>query len=239
MTNPLDNIFWNSLNGHHAHFATGNADAKRYSKGFSPIVGFPELQQPDFGALKPFVDIDEQFYCGGWTGHVSDEWQLHADASMFRMVWAGNADDINIDNDTNIHQQRYPELQLRQVQSKDAQQAVDLAKLTNPGPFGLRTIELGEYLAYFENDRLIAMSGERMHAGKYHEVSGVCTHPDYQGKGLARRLMHRIIRHQLARGEVPFLHVMSHNHSAHDLYLRMGFKDDCETPVRVMSLKYR
>ncbi|MBC3882639.1 GNAT family N-acetyltransferase [Undibacterium sp. LX40W] len=239
MPTPLNNIFWNSLNGAHAHFSSGNEEAKRYSKGFSPIVGFPQIDSPNLTALKPFVDVDEQFYCGGWTGHVAEEWQLHADASMFRMVWTGAIANIDIESDSKLHQQRFPELYLRQLQSSDAQQAVDLAKLTNPGPFGMRTIELGEYLGYFDNDRLVAMSGERMQAAQFHEVSGVCTHPDYQGKGLARRLMNRIISHQLARGEIPFLHVMSHNHSAHDLYLRMGFTDDCETPVRVMSLKFR
>ena len=84
------------------------------------------------------------------------------------------------------------------------------------------------------------MSGERMHAGIYHEVSGVCTHPDFQGKGLARRLMNIIITRQLARGEIPGLHVMSHNHSAHELYLRMGFVDDCLTPVlRTITLLLR
>ena len=155
---------------------------------------------------------------------------------MYRMVWAGSATDIDIEHDTQRHQQGFPELILRPLTQNDAQQAVDLAKLTNPGPFGLRTIELGEYLGYFEGERLVAMSGERMHAAQYHEVSGVCTHPDYQGKGLARRLMNRIIMQQLQRQEIPFLHVMSHNHSAHDLYLRMGFRDLCETPVRVMSL---
>jgi predicted GNAT family acetyltransferase len=40
---------------------------------------------------------------------------------------------------------------------------------------------------------------------------------------------------QLARGETPFLHVMSANRHAHDLYLRMGFCDWCETVVRVVA----
>jgi hypothetical protein len=31
-----------------------------------------------------------------------------------------------------------------------------------------------------------AMAGERMHAGSWREVSAVCTHPDYLGRGLAR-----------------------------------------------------
>lgn len=232
---PLHNVFWQSLNGHHRHFSTGDARARRYSTGFSPIVGFPQEDQADFHALAELFEIGEQFYCGGWTGTVPDGWTLHADAKMYRMVWQGDASSIDLEADEDTHRRRYPDLVLAPVLAKHAEQAVALARLTNPGPFGLRTIELGDYLAYFKDQTLVAMSGERMHAGQFHEVSGVCTHPDFQGKGLARRLMNIIISRQLARGETPFLHVMSHNHHAHELYLRMGFRDDCETPVRVLS----
>ena len=117
-----------------------------------------------------------------------------------------------------------------------ASQALQLAVLTNPGPLGQRTIELGDYFGWFEGERLVAMAGERMHAGLLREVSGVCTHPDFQGRGLARRLMIKLIRRQMQRGETPFLHVMRANNGAHALYERLGFRDYCETIVRVVSL---
>jgi predicted GNAT family acetyltransferase len=63
----------------------------------------------------------------------------------------------------------------------------------------------------------------------------VCTHPDFQGRGLARRLMLLLLRRELQRGEVPFLHVLRDNHPAHDLYARMGFRDHRELTVRVLS----
>jgi predicted GNAT family acetyltransferase len=116
-----------------------------------------------------------------------------------------------------------------------AARAFDLAALTRPGPFGLRTTELGEYVGYLEGERLIAMAGERMCAGPLREISGVCTHPDFQGRGLARQLMLKLVRHQLLRGETPFLHVMHDNAHAHRLYGRMGFRDHRETVVRVIS----
>jgi predicted GNAT family acetyltransferase len=47
--------------------------------------------------------------------------------------------------------------------------------------------------------------------------------------------MQKVIQRQLARGEIPFLHVMSANRAAHDFYLRMGFRDYCETVVRVVT----
>lgn len=114
--------------------------------------------------------------------------------------------------------------------------ALELATLTRPGPFGLRTPELGEYFGCFDGTRLIAMAGERLHAGSFHEISGVCTHPDFVGRGLARRLMTHQIRRQMLRGETPFLHVMRDNTGAHQLYQKMGFRDNRESVVRVIAL---
>jgi len=143
---------------------------------------------------------------------------------MFKMTWDGAlpaAEDGALD--------------ARPLGPADAAQALELATLTKPGPFGLRTIELGEYFGCFDGDRLIAMAGERMRAGTLHEISGVCTHPEFQGRGLARRLMLTLIRRELQRGETPFLHVMRANEGAHGLYQRMGFRDHAEAVVRVVS----
>ena len=117
-----------------------------------------------------------------------------------------------------------------------AAQALELATLCRPGPFGPRTIELGEYFGYFDEGRLIAMAGERMHVEGLREISGVSYHPDYQGRGLARKLVAKLAYRQLARGETPFLHVMRANEAAHQLYLRMGFEDYLESVVRVVAL---
>ena len=144
---------------------------------------------------------------------------------MKRMVWTGNVPDED------------PTLDARPLDASHAQQAVDLAVLTNPGPFGPRTIELGEYFGVFEGDRLVAMAGERLHAGPYREVSGVCTHPEHQGHGLAGRLSLKIVRLQMQRGQLPFLHVISGNATAHGLYEKLGFRDYKETVVRVVERK--
>ncbi len=120
--------------------------------------------------------------------------------------------------------------------AQHAAEAVELATLTNPGPFGIRTIELGEYFGYFEGSRLIAMAGERMAAGSLHEVSGICTHPSYRGRGLARRLTAKLVRRQMLRGKTSFLHVISSNGGARTLYESMGFRNYRETTVRIVSL---
>ena len=121
------------------------------------------------------------------------------------------------------------------LKPEHASQALELARLTNPGPFGIRTPELGEYFGYFDGGRLIALAGERMCAGDLHEVSGICTHPDFQGRGFAKKLTLKLVRRQLLRGKTPFLHVMSHNSLARALYEKMGFRNYRETVVRVVA----
>jgi predicted GNAT family acetyltransferase len=76
-----------------------------------------------------------------------------------------------------------------------------------------------------------------MAAGPLHEVSGICTHPEFRGRGLARRLTSKLVRRQMRRGETPFLHVMSANTGAQALYEKMGFRSYRETVVRVISLR--
>ena len=87
----------------------------------------------------------------------------------------------------------------------------------------------------FDGGRLVAMAGERMEAGPLREVSGVCTHPDFQGRGLARRLIAKLVRQQIGRGQIPFLHVMRDNLHARQIYARMGFRLHQEMALRVVS----
>ena len=224
MNSLLDNVFWHTLTGPHAKYAQGAHGARRYAKGFSPILGFANAQRPDFDSLLACCDPGEHFYCGGWSGAAAPGWSIDVESTMFRMVWDGAMPPSD----------EFPDAV--RLGPQHASQALQLAVLTNPGPFGQRTIELGDYFGWFEGERLVAMAGERMHAGALREVSGVCTHPDFQGRGLARRLMIKLIRRQMQRGETPFLHVMRANNGAHALYERLGFRDYCETIVRVVSL---
>ncbi|MES2972242.1 MAG: GNAT family N-acetyltransferase [Pseudomonadota bacterium] len=223
MYHLLDNIMWNALTGPHARFAVGAGNARRFAPGFSPIVGFADAEHPDLDALAPFCAAGEHFYCDGWSGAAPAGWQIEVESTMFKMVWHAGMPAMD----------EAPEA-VRLVPEHTAQ-AMELAALTRPGPFGPRTPELGEYFGVFEGERLIAMAGERMCAGTLREISGVCTHPDAQGRGLARRLMLKLVRRQMLRGETPFLHVMQGNAGARQLYERMGFVNYRETVVRVIS----
>jgi ribosomal protein S18 acetylase RimI-like enzyme len=220
----LDNIVWNTLTGPQANFASGAGGARRYKKGFSAIIGLERPDNPDFESLAPYCSKGEQFYCPDWRGAVPDGWRMEEETVMLRMIWAGEAP---------AHE---PAVETQPLTSAHAAQALALAELTHPGPFGLRTIELGEYFGVFEGARLVAMAGERFHAGSFREISGVCTHPEYQRRGIARKLTEKVLLRELARGQQPFLHVMRDNVVARRLYERMGFRLYLETLVRVISV---
>jgi predicted GNAT family acetyltransferase len=68
------------------------------------------------------------------------------------------------------------------------------------------------------------MAGERMRLPGYCEISGVCTHPDARGRGLARRLSAAMARLIEARDEQPFLHAWQTNQAAIKLYESLGFE---------------
>jgi len=224
MLKLLDNIIWNTLSGPQAKFAVGTDVARRFAPGFSPIVAFANPQQPDFAALAPFCERGEHFYCDLWSGAPPAGWRIDKETTMFKMVWNAPvpAEDAAPDA-VPLRPEHYP-------------QALALAQLTNPGPFGPRTPELGEYFGYFDGEQLIAMAGERMRAGTLREISGVCTHPDHQGRGLARKLTLKLVRREMQRGETPFLHVMRSNTGARGLYEKLGFKIYLETVVRIVSM---
>lgn len=218
----LDHIFWQALTGPHACYASGSGAARRYVEGFSPIIAFADPDQPDFDGLAEVCKAGEHFYCDSWQGPAPQGWQIEVESSMFRMVWQGECPDT----------ESAP--QAIALTAQHAPQALALAQLCKPGPFGLRTIELGEYWGIFEDGQLIAMAGERLRAPGLCEISGVCTHPSAQGRGLAPALIRKVLRRQIQRGDTPFLHVM-HDNPAHQLYLRMGFRDYRQTVVRVLS----
>ena len=112
---------------------------------------------------------------------------------------------------------------------------LELASLTNPGPFADRTSDLGEFWGVKDGDALVAMAGERMNQPGFIEVSGVCTHPDVRGRGFARALSATVAGRIRARGDVPYLHAYATNKAAIDLYESLGFRLRCRMNVAVIG----
>lgn len=116
----------------------------------------------------------------------------------------------------------------------DAAEMLALATLAQPGPFLARTHTMGRFIGLRVEGRLVAMAGERMRFPGHVEVSGVCTHPDFRGRGLARKLSAAVTADIQRRGLQPFLHAWTTNTAAIALYESLGF--DRRTPVNVAML---
>jgi predicted GNAT family acetyltransferase len=99
-----------------------------------------------------------------------------------------------------------------------------LTALVYPHYFRARTMDMGAYYGIYRDGRLAAMIGERLGTRDATEMSAICTHPDFKGRGYARRLTAMLADRTLAAGRLPFLHVSYENARAKSLYERMGFR---------------
>src|SRR6266567_6198253 len=117
----------------------------------------------------------------------------------------------------------------------DVPAMMELTELTKPGPFSARTHELGTFFGIRLGNQLAAMAGERMKLDGYTEITAVCTHPSFRGRGYAQALLGAVSRMIMARGETPFLHVFSDNAPAIALYHRMGLRIRCRLYVTVLG----
>jgi predicted GNAT family acetyltransferase len=106
----------------------------------------------------------------------------------------------------------------------DAAEMLTLATLTKPGPFRARTHRLGGFIGVKRDGRLAAMAGRRLRVDGCTELSGVCTHPDFRGHGLATALSRRVVAGILAEGETAFLHAYAAHEATIALYESLGFR---------------
>lgn len=209
----LDNPAWNALISGNQNLANGTERVKYFDKEVSPFAAF-EADTPDnFRELYDMMPHDRPvLIVTSVETEVPAPWKLLNYIPGLQMVYDGVTP--LADKPSN----------LTPLTTQHVPQMLELTKLTNPGPFGTRTIEFGHYHGIFDADRLVAMAGQRMHPFNYAEISAVCTHPDHLGRGYARQVllhqMHRII----AEGNTPFLHVRDDNTRAIQVYKSLGFK---------------
>jgi len=211
----LDNPIWNALNTEHSALAIGDGLARRYPPEIGPLSGLAEQSASAYEALRAITSYDgiaAQFLETPLEIRVG--WELIRDGLMSQMIWSG----ASLPEPVLI---RAPSV-MRLLTAEDVPAMVELAKLTEPGPFRMRTHELGEFFGIFEGGRLMAMAGQRTRLPGFIEVSAVCTHPDARGRGYARAVMSEVMADIVQRGATPYLHAFAVN-PAIRLYEALGF----------------
>lgn len=117
-----------------------------------------------------------------------------------------------------------PDLTYETLTEADAPAMLALATLTKPGPFRSATRKLGPFIGVKQDGELIAMAGRRLRVGGFTELSGVCTHPDHRGRGLAAGLSRAVVGEIIASGEAAFLHAFASHDATIAFYRSLGFE---------------
>jgi predicted GNAT family acetyltransferase len=225
MISPLDRPVWMSLSTAHSALSTGNALARRYAPAVNLFASARDDTGQALAALAALVRPREQIF-------VLQVPQIIVPPALVAVKEARGVQ-LVATRGAPVTEGREEILQLSDA---DAPDMLALATLTEPGPFLSRTHTMGTFIGIRIAGRLAAMAGERFRFPGYTEVSGVCTHPDFRGRGLARRLSAAVAAGIEARGERPFLHAWKTNRPAIALYESLGFEIRNEVNVAVLEL---
>lgn len=207
----LDNPFWSSLATVHRNVALRSGEALRYPPAYAPFLGVPDAEADVEADLDTLVAPGESVYLLGIAPRVPTSWRLEAFRPLAQMVCEAPLGPVD----------GPPAIELTAAHRDDV---LALTALVYPHYFRERTMEMGRYFGIYEDGRLAAMIGERLGTESAQEMSAICTHPDFAGRGYARRLTAMLTNDTLRHGRLPFLHVSYENPRAKRLYERIGFR---------------
>ena len=222
MPHPLDRAVWNALNGRLSHLTT--ADSTALARRIAPEVGV-FLTAAD-GSDDSRAALDALALAHPGAGMVERSDGPMADVLPRSVAVARQVDLVQM-TCTALTPSRAPDgrdLAYETLTEADGPAMLALATLTKPGPFRSRTGELGPFIGVRQDGELIAMAGRRLRVDGFTELSGLCTHPDHRGRGLAAALARVVVGEILATGEQAFLHAFADHHDSIAFYRRMGFE---------------
>src|SRR5436190_18831449 len=202
-SHPLDYPVWSALSGRQARFGVVDGGARRYQPAVGVFAAVGARDADSLAALGRLVRAhgDVAILEAEEPPTVPGAMVVSAELGVQMIEVAPTAGPD-------------PAFEIIPLGEKDAAEMLALATLTRPGPFFERTHQLGDFIGVRDGGRLVAMAGERMKPDGFTEVSGVCTHPDFRGRGYAAALMRIVASRIRERGETPFLHAYASNTGA-------------------------
>jgi ribosomal protein S18 acetylase RimI-like enzyme len=220
----LDHPAWSSLTTAHRPLSQGDDLARRYRPDINRFIAARDDSDEALRAMVGLVADDDPVYILQVPAiRLPDGLDVRATALGVQLLAEApvtaprKADDIVA------------------LDEHDAAGMLALATLTRPGPFLAHTGRMGAFFGIRIDGRLAAMAGERFRFPGHTELSGVCTHPDFRGRGLAGRLSRHVAARIAARGDTAFLHAWKDNHAAIALYEKLGFRWRCDVNVAVLQ----
>jgi ribosomal protein S18 acetylase RimI-like enzyme len=215
----LDNPIWNSLQGSQARFGIGSDQAKRYPADVAPFLAISPEHRNTSAELAALCEPGETLSLVGALPELTNHWEVLQGGKLLQMM---STQSVEVTGSA---------FDFAELGAEDVPDMLALTALVFPGYFRARTYELGRYIGVRVDSKLVAMAGERLHCGDFREISGVCTHSAFVGRGLARRLVSELVNAHLDQGLTPFLHVDLQNTGAIKLYESLGFTRRAELPL--------
>lgn len=224
MSHPLDNPIWSALTSGSSQYSQGTDSCRFIDREMGFFAGLPEYSIEGMRLLHQSCRLGQRVILFP-PDHLptTEGWKVLNDRPLLQMVYSKEFPlSLQGENLKNLNEKHVPSM-------------LALTELTKPGPFLNRTLDFGGYVGAFEEDRLTSMAGRRLSPDPYVEISAVCTHPDYLGKGLAALVMTQVMKGVLAEEKIPFLHVYPDNAPAVRVYEKLGFR--ARTTLRVYLLE--
>lgn len=216
----LDNPVWSALTSEQSQLASGADHARRFPPDIAPFIAIPQHTPASADALAALVSPNETVCAIGVIPQLDARWRLVSQGEVGQLV-----------RPPALPIQPRDEDDIRLLTAADAAAMNELTALVYPGYFRPGTSSLGDYYGIHHQGQLIAMAGERMRMTGHQEISAVCTHPQFLGRGLAARLITHLVSRIVARDKVAFLHVEAENTRAWSLYERLGFSLRATLPI--------
>ena len=225
MAHILDNPIYNALTTNHRIFSEGDESVKYYHREVASFAGMKTNSESDFKKLHTMMPDKGVFIVFSPDAlKIPNYWNLIKEIAMFQFVYERD-EAPELKNEVNINE----------LDQQHVDEMIALVELTKPGPFLSKTINLSNYTGVFENKQLVAMAGHRFLPSNYIEVSAVCAHPDFLGKGYAYAVIREQIKRILEKSQIPFLHVRQDNVAAVKLYEKLGFRIRIEMKAHVLA----
>jgi ribosomal protein S18 acetylase RimI-like enzyme len=212
MDHLLDNPIWNALNSGSKAFSFGEGNVRFIDREMGFFAGMPRYSPDYLDQLYEYLSPGQRVILFPAEELLLDEkWKVHNKHELLQMVCEQDFSKLE------------PDPEIRLLNEGDVEEMLTLTQLTRPGPFLKRTIDFGDYFGFFSTGKLVSMAGARLSPSPYTEVSAVCTHPDFAGKGISKRVLPFVLQQIQRRGTIPFLHLYPENTPALRLYSSLGF----------------
>ena len=205
----LDNPVWFSLTEMHDKHCIDYGNVKFYETDYTPFGAF--IKDEDTSeAIEKHSKLIKDFFIVGEKPKMPSTLKPPIRYVGLQMILYNKIDYPITENIIELDDSHYEDL-------------IRLIKLAYPEYFKPKTNSLGRYYGIYKNQKLVAVTGERMQTIHFTEISAVITHPDHLGNGYAKQLITHTSNKIFEKNKTPFLHVDETNLGPINLYKKLGF----------------